>query len=386
MPVPHSSLPVRRRTLVLAADDAAASEPAPAAAPSASTAATAWTRFKSSRVPALSLYLLLWYAFNAGFNVSNKLVLNQFPHPWVVSWCQLATSLLFVLPAWFSGMRTPPKVNKALLLSFLPIALLHSSGHASQVAAMGFGSVFFTHVIKAAEPLIGTIVVLVATGKIAPWYVNACLLPVIGGVAYAAAKPGSAALDFSQLWALPSLLAFGSTLAFAIAKLLAKQQMTPEKKKEANLDAANNYALLTCCSAAVLFLPSMLAEGPQALASFEALGSGRLAFARELLVCGGFYYAYNEMGFRVLDLLSPVSAAIANSAKRVVILFAAVLFLGETVTQRKLIGASIALGGVTLYSIMKAVASKQSKKNELKKGAREAENGGATDAAGSWQP
>jgi hypothetical protein len=60
--------------------------------------------------------------------------------------------------------------------------------------------------------------------------------------------------------------------------------------------------------------------------------------------------------------------------------------LGETVTQRKLIGASIALGGVTLYSIMKAVASKQSKNNKLKKEAREVESGGATDAAGSWQP
>jgi solute carrier family 35 protein E1 len=354
-------------------------------------------------VPALSLYLLLWYAFNAGFNVTNKLVLNQFPHPWVVSWVQLATGLLFVLPSWFSGLRAPPKVDKKLLWSFLPIALLHSSGHASQVAAMGFGSVFFTHVIKASEPFIGTLVVLVATGKIAPWYVNACLLPVVGGVAYAAAKPGAAALDFSQLWALPSLLAFASTVAFAVAKLLAKQQMTPQKKKDANLHAANNYALLTCCSASVLFLPSMLAEGPQALASFAAMGPSRFAFAQDLLVCGGFYYAYNEMGFRVLDLLSPVSAAIANSAKRVVILFAAVLFLGETVTQRKLVGASIALGGVTLYSVMKAVASKQSKKGPPKKATegfflvkgscpynlpwnKKLALVEGTDAAGSWQP
>ena len=44
--------------------------------------------------------------------------------------------------------------------------------------------------------------------------------------------------------------------------------------------------------------------------------------------CGG---RYNEMGFRVLDLLGPVSQAVANSAKRVVILFAAVVFLGEQV-------------------------------------------------------
>ena len=49
-----------------------------------------------------------------------------------------------------------------------------------------------------------------------------------------------------------------------------------------------------------------------------------------LLLCGLYYYAYNECGFRVLDSLDAVSQAVANSAKRVVILFFAVYFLGES--------------------------------------------------------
>ena len=77
---------------------------------------------------------------------------------------------------------------------------------------MGLGTVFFTHVIKAAEPFIGTLVVLAFTGKIAPWYVNICLAPVVGGVAYAAGKPGMA-FDISDLWSLPSLLALLSTVS-----------------------------------------------------------------------------------------------------------------------------------------------------------------------------
>lgn len=354
------------------------------AAAMAAPAPSMLAKFKESRAPALTLYLFLWYLFNAGFNVTNKLVLNKFPHPWVVSWFQLATGLLFVVPAWTSGFRSPPLVDKKLLLSFLPIALLHSSGHASQVAAMGLGTVFFTHIIKAAEPFIGTIVVLVATGKIAPWYVNACLLPVVGGVAYAASKPGMG-FDLSTLWAVPSLLALASTVAFAIAKLLAKGQMTPEKKRDSNLGAANNYALLTCCSSAVLLLPSMLAEGPAAAASFASMGPQRLAFAKDLLVCGGFYYAYNEMGFRVLDLLSPVSQAIANSAKRVVILFAAVAFLGEAVTPRKMAGSALAIGGVTLYSMAKALSSKQNKCTEPRT-VMEVCIIEETEPAGTWQP
>lgn len=60
-------------------------------------------------------------------------------------------------------------------------------------------------------------------------------------------------------------------------------------------------------------------------------------------MCGGFYYAHSEVGVRVLGFLSPVS------------------------------------------SIMKAVASKQAKKNPPKKVMEVAVVEG-TDAAGSWQP
>ena len=84
------------------------------------------------------------------------------------------------------------------------IALFHfrcAGGHAAQVGAMGLGTVFFTHVIKASEPFIGTLVVLAFTGKIAPWYVNICLAPVVGGVAYAASKPGMG-FNVSDLWSL----------------------------------------------------------------------------------------------------------------------------------------------------------------------------------------
>ena len=88
---------------------------------------------------------------------------------------------------------------------------------------------------------------------------------MVGGVAYAAMKPG-ASFDISDLWGTPALLALGSTVAFAIAKLLAKSLMNPTMKKERNLDPANNYAFLTCCSSSLLLLPSLLAEGRPALA------------------------------------------------------------------------------------------------------------------------
>ena len=80
-----------------------------------------------------------------------------------------------------------------------------------------------------------------------------------------------------------------------------------------------------------------------------------------LLLCGLWYFAYNECGFRVLDAFGPVSQAVANSAKRVVILFFAVYFLGESASAQKLVGAGVAIGGVTCYSLAKLYADGQAK-------------------------
>ena len=321
--------------------------------------------------------LLAWYAFNGAFNVANKRLLNEVSYPWIISWVQLATGIGIAVPAWLLGLRRAPVMTWSVLMRFLPIAVLHAAGHALQVAGIGAGSVYFGTVIKATEPLIGTIIAFVADGKVAPWYVNLTFLPIVGGVAYAAAKPG-AKTDLSDLLSFAALAALSSTILFAMAKLLVKRIMTKEMKQTHGLDAPNTYSVLTCCSAALLLVPSFAAEGPAALAAVGASEDGGSRMTGKLLLCGFFYFAYNECGFRVLDDLNPVrparqrargreleppptgrlraasaalarsapassaqvSQAVANSAKRVVILFFAVFFLGEEASSRKARGAT----------------------------------------------
>ena len=58
-----------------------------------------------------------------------------------------------------------------------------------------------------------------------------------------------------------------------MAKLLAKRIMTKEMKSSRNLDAANTYSVLTCCSAAVLLVPSLAADGAE-LAFRNAIAAG----------------------------------------------------------------------------------------------------------------
>ena len=66
------------------------------------------------------------------------------------------------------------------------------------------------------------------------------------------------------------------------------------------------------------------------------------------------------------------------------ILFAAVIFLGEKVSYRKFVGSAVAIGGVTLYSLAKAVAADVKKEAPKKKVVIELTE--QVDAAGTWQP
>merc|ERR1719299_157314 len=62
------------------------------------------------------------------------------------------------------------------------------------------------------------------------------------------------------------------------------------------------------------------------------------------------YYLYNETAFMALGRVMPVTHAIGNTLKRVVIIVSAVIFFGTPVSALGWIGCSIAILGTFLYS------------------------------------
>ena len=84
-------------------------------------------------------------------------------------------------------------------------------------------------------------------------------------------------------------------------------------QKSARLDAANNYAVLTCCSATVLLPVSLAFEGTGAFEEMRRLittTSDASGLLRRMVVCGALYYSYNEVG----SLSSRVNSRTAASA------------------------------------------------------------------------
>jgi len=292
-------------------------------------------------------YFALWYLFNIGYNIYNKQALNALAFPWTIATIQMATGILYFVPLWLLGLRKAPKLSVADLKTLLPIALCHTGVHVGAVIALGAGAVSFAHIVKASEPVVTCGANALLLGEVLPMKVYATLLPIIGGVAIASMKE----LSFTVLALASAML---SNVSSSLRGVLSKKTMSGKKIGE-NLDAQNLYAVLTAMSTLIL-IPMMLAvEGTGFFPAFKAAVAGgsftNKSLSTLLLLGGATYYLYNEVAFLALGKVNPVTHAVGNTIKRVVIIVASVVAFKTPMSTGSIIGSSIAILGTLLYSL-----------------------------------
>ena len=331
-------------------------------------------------------YFALWYALNIGYNVYNKKALNAMPMPWTVASVQLLAGIPYVAALWVTGLRIAPKLSAENVKNLAPSALCHLATHVGAVLSLGAGAVSFTHIVKASEPVVSAALSAVFLREFLPLPVYLSLLPVIGGVGLASLKE----LSFS--W-----LAFGaamlSNVASASRAILSKvlttaahrggrnrplagkapsppctpphgspptfcalpplaalcQTVMSGKPVGENLNAANLYAVLTIIAFAMLAPVSLLVEPPTAVraawGAAVAGGTSAAELGRHIGLSGVFYYLYNEVAFLALSEVAPVTHAVGNTIKRVVIIFASVVVFKNPLTGLGALGSAIAVLG-----------------------------------------
>jgi len=292
-------------------------------------------------------YFALWYLFNIAYNIYNKQALNVLQYPWTIATLQMASGIFYFVPLWLLGMRKAPKLSGSDLKTLFPIALCHTGVHIGAVIALGAGAVSFAHIVKASEPVVTCLMNYLFLGQVLPLPVYLTLLPIIGGVAIASMKE----LSFTVLALASAML---SNVSSSARGVLSKKTMSGKAIGE-NLDAQNLYAVLTAMSTCVL-IPLMLAvEGTGFFSAFKstvAAGDFTNKSLAALLALGGAsYYAYNEVAFLALGKVNPVTHAVGNTIKRVVIIVASVVAFKTPMSTGSIIGSSIAIAGTLLYSL-----------------------------------
>jgi len=300
----------------------------------------------------------LWYALNVVYNDTNKTVLKVLDLPWTVSVLQLGIGLLYVGPLWLVGLRKAPKLSTANVMTVTPTALIHGAGQCVTVMSLGAGSLAFVNVVKSLEPLFNVVFGAIFLNDLAAWQVNACLLPVVGGVAIASAA------DLSFTWDCFAF-AMGSNLAFSLRGVLSKKTMGAGNVGE-NMDAGNTFAVLTTI-AFLAFLPvALVLEGPMLQSEWQkAMATGTyedMELVVRIIASGLSFYLYNEVSFYTLDAVSsPVTHAVGNTIKRVILILFSVVRFGTPMTTQSAVGSAIAVSGVLAYSLAKDAYKKPKK-------------------------
>ena len=290
-----------------------------------------------------------WYLGNYYYTLNNKLALNAAGgatgFPVTIGFMQLVIGSLYALYLWLApDCRPLPDVTLADLGKIVPVAACATGAHLSSIFSMNLGAVSFAQIVKATEPAFAAAIGVTLYGKSVSTAKWLCLIPVIGGVCIASLKE----LDFS-VWAL---------LAACLANVFAAFRANENKKlmdtaglKDRIGGVGNQFALSTLIGCAVALPIFLLTEGSR-FSTFVELFKTSSALKSNLLTSGLYFYLYNELSTITIKKTSATTMSVANTAKRVIVIIGVAIALGESLPFLKLLGCSIGVGGVLLYSLV----------------------------------
>jgi solute carrier family 35 protein E1 len=158
-----------------------------------------------------------------------------------------------------------------------------------------------------------------------------------------------------------------SNLAFAIRNICSRASM--DKPKGENMTPENLFGVLTVMSFCFALPLALVMEGPRAAGVFAAatMKAPVAAMLKASVATGLYFYTYNEIAMLALNNVNPVTHAVANTIKRVVILLACVIFFRTPMTPMCQLGSGIAIVGGYIYSLAKGREKTMAAKEKAKK-------------------
>ena len=269
-----------------------------------------------------------------------------------ISCLQLGVGMIYALFLWAApDARPTPKVTMDDIKKMIPVGVCAAGAHSGSVFALGAGAVSFAQIVKSAEPafaaVIGTFIygAKISTAK---WL---SLIPVIGGVTLASVKE----LDFA--WS--ALIAAAIANCFAAFKGQENQKlMNTDGLKDRIGSVGNQFALTTIISFLATVPLAVALEGKK-FGEFMTILKTNPIVKLNLILSGLWFYGYNELATLTIKKTNAVTQSVANTAKRVIVIVGVAIVMGESLDPLKLLGCSIGIGGVFLYSIIDKLVAKK---------------------------
>ncbi|XP_059294163.1 phosphoenolpyruvate/phosphate translocator 2, chloroplastic-like isoform X1 [Lycium ferocissimum] len=293
-----------------------------------------------------------WYTLNIYYNIYNKQVLKVFPFPASVTAFQFGCGTMLILFMWGFRLHPIPKITKSQFRAIFSLAAVHTLGNLLTNISLGRVAVSFTHTIKAMEPFFTVLLSALFLAERPSLWIVSSLVPIVGGVALASMT------EASFNW-----IGFGSAMASNLTNqsrnVFSKKFMV---KEEEALDNINLFSIITIISFILLVPAAILMEGIKFTPSYLQYAASQGLNVREmcmrLLLAGFCFHTYQQVSYMILQMVSPVTHAVGNCVKRVVVIVSSVIFFQTPVSPINSLGTALALAGVFLYSRAKRLQRK----------------------------
>jgi len=298
---------------------------------------------------ALFLYFAGWYLGNYYYTLNNKYALNAAGggagFPVTIGFLQMCIGSIYALFLWTApDARVFPQITVSDLTKIVPVAACAAGAHLSSIFSMNLGAVSFAQIVKAAEPAFAALLGVTLYGKTVSRAKWLCLIPVIGGVCLASLKE----LDFSVLALFSACVA---NLFAAFRSNENKKLMDTPGLSDRIGSTGNQFAISTILGMLCL-LPVWVATEASKFGKFMEIFKESKVLQYNLITSGLYFYLYNELSTLTIKKTSATTQSVANTAKRVIVIVGVAIALGESLEPLKLLGCTIGIGGVLLYSLV----------------------------------
>jgi solute carrier family 35 protein E1 len=122
------------------------------------------------------------------------------------------------------------------------------------------------------------------------------------------------------------------------------------------LSAPSVFGVVTWAAFALMLPLALAVEGRGAAAAWahSAASRSRSTLARQVALSGLFHYLNNEVMYLVLSEVHPITLAVGNTLKRVVIIGVSLLVFRNPISPVAATGSAVGVCGVLFYSLTKA--------------------------------
>lgn len=320
-------------------------------------------------LPHLILLYTLWFTSSAIANNISKLILNNLPIPFYVSFGQFLSSFLisFVIEIVFYREKSAPfetTFSKANLKSALPISFFQIGSLFSGTVSMESIDISLFHMIKASAPLF-SLIFSCFSFSFAPEKENigmeriASIGMILLGVILSSSSNSVNNFNYFGIFC-----AFLTTNFMVLQNIFSKyhhsqatktaeeehlQKKTKELSKfHKQLITIQQTSLIAICIMAIV----LMCQFVQPITNLKQ--STSYGFVSLLFILHGIsYFVQIIAALSLISLISPLAYSVAGIMKRSIVIASSIMFFKEDISLFKMVGIFVSLIGVILYNIKK---------------------------------